>query len=202
MFPPGVKYTHATKQSGIGRPASTGPTCWPFTTQRIPHAPTPAAQRSPAETHTAHPPGDAQAHTRMHIHSVCAKVGSTGKTIMQPEEGQACLAEAVCMVCATSTDAISRPIAGNWLTHSGMESQKRRQQRDQRAAGCRCKPGPAPAKAGGHASRFCIGQGSRSTWDINQRRDVMAWAIKSAPCPLFGTLGDKQGAVLMVKAKA
>lgn len=37
-------------------------TCWPFTTQRIPHAPTPAAQRSPAETHTAHPPGDAQAH--------------------------------------------------------------------------------------------------------------------------------------------
>ena len=153
MFPPGVKYTHAAKQSGIGRPASTGPTCWPFTTQRIPHAPTQAAQRSPAETHTAHPPGDAVAHTRMHIHSACATVGSTGKT-MQSEEGQPCPAEAGCMaICATSTDAISRPIAGNWLTHSGMESQKRRQQRDQRAAGCRCKPGPAPVTSWGPSSQ-------------------------------------------------
>jgi len=129
----------------------------------------------PAETHTAHPPGDAQAHTRMHIHSACATVGSTGKT-MQPEEGQPCPAEAGRMaICATSTDATSRPIAGNWLTHSGMESQKRRKQRDQRAAGCRCKPGPAPAKAGGHQ-------------------------VSALPSELE-RWGNKQGAVLMVMCK-
>lgn len=53
--------------------------------------------------------------------------------------------------------------------------------------------GASPARprrqAGGHASRFCIGQGPRSTWDINQRRDVMAWAIKSAPCLLNWNAG-------------
>lgn len=69
----------------------------------------------------------------------------------------------------------SRPIAGNWLTHSGMESQKRRQQRDQRAAGCRCKPGPAPAKAGGHQ-------------------------VSALPSELE-RWGNKQGAVLMVMCK-